>query len=530
MTFGGKETRTRNAYYNTFIQPATSCHVTIPMLTDALKRHSATRPNDLALWWSESDGEVLGQPTNRFLCWRELDAITQFIAVRLQGLDRSLEKPFAHTTQGTPHDVLFALACYRAGAIEVPIDSAGGSQYINACRKVVESHWISDSTKAAWIGESSLEPNLPETIGRETIQRSPQSDALILFTSGTSGPAKGVVLSHQSLLLNAKAKLKALPQSRQSRRLAVLSIAHSYARTCDLGTWLISGCVLAIGRGFDGWERLAKRIQPTHCNTVPSLASRLMQQVERIPSLQYLGCGGAALSSEAYAAFRSRGIVPIQGYGLTEAAPVIASQTPRDSIPGRCGQIVDGWESRLSDTGQLFVRGKHQMSRYWMRPDETSRRIDEDGWLDTGDVVSTCPASGQIKVLGRADDRITLANGHCVDPLPIETTAKQTRGVDHALLDFRADQRSLLLWVLRNPMSRQETIDGQGLLTNLNEFPAWSRPSEIRQVTFSTTQQRQFCNHKGVLRRKPTLTWLRSLPASDWTRISVPPPPGTFAS
>ena len=259
-----------------------------------------------------------------------------------------------------------------------------------------------------------MNESLASVLGDETPTaipiKSPDDDALILWTSGTTGNPKGVVHSHRSLLQNAKAKLQAVPQRVDDHRLTLLSVAHAYARTCDLGTWLISGCTLSIGRGFGGWLKLAPDRRPTLCNLVPSLASQILDQDEGLGCLRLLGCGGAAMSKEQFQSWTERGVRVIQGYGLTETGPVISSQTPSNSIPGHAGRLVDGWQSRI-EHGRLFVRGPHLLTRYWNNPDETAAKLDSQGWFDTGDLVEINSSSGQLRILGRADDRLVLVNG-----------------------------------------------------------------------------------------------------------------------
>jgi long-chain acyl-CoA synthetase len=266
----------------------------------------------------------------------------------------------------------------------------------------------------------------------------------VLWTSGTTGVPRGVTLSSQNLVGNAAAKLIAVPQSHSDRRLCVLPLSHAYARTCDFGTWLLSGCELAIAFGYSGLARLSPEFRPTLINVVPSLAERLLQDAELqgLDQLRLLGCGGAGLSEAAFDRWHARGVTVIQGYGLTEASPVICSATPQDARAGFVGRFVQGWESAIRDQ-QLFVRGPHVMLGYWNDPQATARRIDRDGWLATGDLVQHDGESGQLKILGRADDVIVLPTGKKIHPATVERSAEQVAGVGHAMLTY---DRTLQLW------------------------------------------------------------------------------------
>ncbi len=163
-----------------------------------------------------------------------------------------------------------------------------------------------------------------------------------------------MTLSYDNLFQNASGKLLAVPQTPGDVRLTLLPIWHAYARTCDLITWLLSGCSLAIGFGFADWLRLAPIVRPTLINTVPSMAQRIADTefASRSTSrLHLLGCGGAAMSEALFDPFTDRGITVIQGYGLTEASPVICSATPQNARPGYVGCPIAGCETRITKRG-----------------------------------------------------------------------------------------------------------------------------------------------------------------------------------
>jgi long-chain acyl-CoA synthetase len=188
---------------------------------------------------------------------------------------------------------------------------------------------------------------------------SPDQPALILFTSGSSGQPKGVVLSRKNLFTNAYAKLSAVPQDEADVRLTILPLWHAYARTCDMMTWLLSGCTLAIDHGWNGWQRLAPVVFPTLINTVPSVAARLMATAIDSPAackLRLLGCGGAAMTTELFAQFGRRRITVIQGYGLTETSPVVCSRIAMEcatGLRGNSGQrLLDACFARRRSRGR----------------------------------------------------------------------------------------------------------------------------------------------------------------------------------
>lgn len=328
----------------------------------------------------------------------------------------------------------------------------------------------------------------------------PDEPESILYTSGTTDTPKGVVLSHANLLSNAQAKLAALGQRPDDRRLTVLPLSHAYARTCDLGTWLLSGCALSATSAWQGWMHYGPRVQPTLINTVPAFAERLLSHIEpaALGSLRMLGCGGAAMSEDVYQAFAERSITVIQGYGLTEAGPVIASATPQNSRPGYVGTAAERVQVKLDASGQLLCRSPGVMLGYYNDPQTTSQVL-IDGWLHTGDLVHIDPQDGQLQIGGRCDDLIVLSSGHNVMPGPIEARLCQIDGISHAML-FRGPQGELQLWVndlwQRAPHELQHQID-----LALLDTPGYARPRQVNRSQIELSQAAGTITAKGTIRR-----------------------------
>ncbi|TWT83375.1 Long-chain-fatty-acid--CoA ligase [Planctomycetes bacterium CA13] len=404
--------------------------------------------------------------------WSQLATFVDSTACYLQRrIADSTNTPrhLGYLSRNSLDDVVLTLAAAKLGAINVPLNELAGEAHALVLWQRVGGHWIDEAE--AKLASSSPAKNL------EFPNNAPSSPALILWTSGTSGTPKGVVLSHQSLASNASAKLGAVPQSIEDVRLTCLPLSHAYARTCDFGTWLLSGCTLALTRGFDGWRRLASEVHPTMANVVPSVADRLLEGDPSelgLSRLRVLGVGGAGLSAEAFERWKQRGVVVTQGYGCTETAPVICSATPRDAAAGRVGKPVEGWETQIRN-GRLFVRGKHLMLGYWQDADATRKRIDSDGWFDTGDLVNIDQASGQYRILGRDDEVIVLPNGHKVYPASIEAIANSLPDVRHAVL--RQERGQLHLWI----ESENNKPLTERILAALSDRASWEIPKKIHR-------------------------------------------------
>lgn len=129
--------------------------------------------------------------------------------------------------------------------------------------------------------------------------------------------------------------------------------------------------------------------------------------------------GGAALPPDTARIFIGLGVTVLQGYGLTETSPVISVNRPEDNLPASVGTALQGVETRIGANGALQVRGPMVMQGYWKNPEATRAMIDEEGWLDTGDVVRIEP-SGHIFITGRIKEILVLSNGEKVPPAEIE--------------------------------------------------------------------------------------------------------------
>ena len=463
-------------------------------LLQAFVHQVARRPNELALLTIDGGGLL------RFT-WRELAGFVAgraaYFAERFSQTDAP--RYVGYAANNSFQDVLTALACMASAAIEFPMDARLGETAERMFHDRVGGHWIPDLPLKTSMQIESLR------VASESI--AVDQPSLVLWTSGTTARPKGVTLTHRNLCGNAQAKLSAVPQYDDDVRLTSLPLCHAYARTCDFGTWLLSGCTLAVGLGFDAWQALARHASPTIANVVPSLAKRLLKSdpaAVGCDRLRLLGCGGAAMNETDFLAWESRGVTVIQGYGLTEASPVICSATPEDAQPGFVGSFVDGWEHEIRD-GQLFVRGEHVMHGYWNDERSTSERI-HDGWLTTGDMVEQA-SSGQIKILGRADDMIVLPNGRKLHPQLIEREIEQIDAVDHAMVVFT--QGSLAVWIDGD----SNLVDQSTISQQLADRPAWQRPRAIHFFDPPLSQSSGELTAKGNIRRAAAIQ--RCQPRSD---------------
>ena len=439
-------------------------------LYEAFQHQVHSRPDAVAL--------LLDSPGSQACrcSWHALSVVVDRTASRLATLTSNTTSRhcITHSSANSDPDIVIALASLKLGLTEAPLDSRIGEDELLRRRTYLDGIWVDDQFKQQIASElieatdrsSTYESSHntcsnPMPAGSASNPQPPSEKAsLILWTSGTTSEPLAVQLSAESLHSNASAKLRAVPQEQSDVRLTMLPLSHAYARTCDFGTWLLSGCTLAICLGYQNMLRRLQEVKPSLINTVPAIASRMLHDsLQSIDKLRLLGCGGAPLDHTSFTEWSVRGVTVIQGYGLTEAGPVISSATPSNAMPGLVGEPVAGWEIAIKQ-GQLFVRGPHSMLGYLKQPEATQTRMTDDGWLATGDLVERDRKTQQLKILGRVDDVIVLASGHKIYPATIEREIEQIDGIQHALLHHGG---SLQLWLNLDAKTTLAMIQSEAL-------------------------------------------------------------------
>jgi long-chain acyl-CoA synthetase len=275
-------------------------------------------------------------------------------------------------------------------------------------------------------------------IQQEALANTKSSDlATILYTSGTTGEAKGVMLSHNNLASNALGCCTAFETTIEDVRLSWLPWSHIFARTCDLYTWLVRGSQLAIVENREQIIASCGQVRPTLLNGVPYFFEKVKQGLTDAGKLgsvspggpthlqQLFGgnmraccSGGAALPDHVAEFYFQQGMPLLQGYGLTESSPVISISTPKHYKVGTSGRALDDVEIRIADDGEILTRGPHVMLGYWNDPKGTAEVI-RDGWLYTGD-FGQLDAEGYLHITGRKKELIVTAGGKNIAPVFLE--------------------------------------------------------------------------------------------------------------
>lgn len=458
-----------------------------------------------------------------WLTWGQLGVLAAKWVAAVQQL--SLQ-PGQHVASCLPNAldwILLDIALQSLGLVHVAIDpreTLVQRQYLieySQARYVLDSstNLLRESLRTEFLGTEFLStPHATIAASRRLAERVDESAAAqMLFTSGSAGTPKGVLLSHRNLLTNAQAKLSAAPQQPSDLRLNLLPFAHAYARTCELSAWILSRSRLAIATSWADMQRQARLLRPTLINVVPFLAERLAEVLERDPQalggqLRLLQVGGAALPTDLWERLRRIGLPPLQGYGLTEAAPVVCSNQAGQQRPASVGPPVNGVDVRLDNSGVLWCRGPNVMLGYWRNPAATEASLD-NGWLCTGDLAEFT-ADGHVRILGRASQQIVLSTGYNVSPELIERELCGLAGIERALVFGHGQPHVVaLLWRSSaqpaSERSREETDCLKSwqvrIAEQLSRFPRHAIPSRFAWIESPLTLESGLLTVKGSPRR-----------------------------
>lgn len=282
----------------------------------------------------------------------------------------------------------------------------------------------------------------------------PTSVATILYTSGTTGEPKGVMLTQRNLISNAVSTVEMFranddpPRTDYSDkvRLNFLPLSHIFARTCDLYIWLVEGSQLAIAESRETVIADAAAVKPTFMNGVPYFYDRVRRGLEdkgvlHQPGIlrQVLGgrieqccSGGAALPEHLFDYFQTQGVPLLQGYGLSESSPVISISTPKTVRRGSAGKPIPGVDVKIAEDGEILTRGPHVMAGYY-KNDKATAEILKDRWLYTGD-YGRIDEDGFLYITGRKKEIIVTSGGKNVAPVYLESLLTQDPLILQALV------------------------------------------------------------------------------------------------
>jgi long-chain acyl-CoA synthetase len=265
-----------------------------------------------------------------------------------------------------------------------------------------------------------------------------------MYTSGTTGNPKGVMLTHGNLLSNALAMHEAFLIPADALMFSWLPYSHIYARTVDHYENLMAGTLLCLAESADTLIQNLVEIQPTHITAVPRFYEKVLSSVtcsnaEKMagdlrkifgPRIDVLSSGGAPLPLPVTEAYHAAGLLLLQGYGLTETSPVISFNCKARFKIATVGLPIPEVEVKIAPDGEVLTRGPHVMKGYWKNPEASAEAI-RDGWLHTGD-LGQLDEDGFLTITGRKKELLVLSNGKKVVPSFIEGLLIADECIDQA--------------------------------------------------------------------------------------------------
>lgn len=277
---------------------------------------------------------------------------------------------------------------------------------------------------------ASLRQLIAEHAGSFSVALDESKLCAILFTSGTTGKSKGVMLTHKNLTDNAVCLDMKIKQGTVS--MTLLPIHHAYCFTMDILKGIYIGLVISINDSIMHVSKNLKLFKPEIILVVPlvleSIYDKLVNTTSLIPKkmiakaafggkLNTICSGGAYLNPELIDGFKEYGITILQGYGMTECSPVISTNLAWNMKKESVGKLIPNCEAKVVEE-EIWVKGSSVMMGYYQMPEETAAVL-EDGWLKTGD-LGYVDEDGFVYITGRKKNLIILKNGENVSPEEIE--------------------------------------------------------------------------------------------------------------
>ncbi|MBE2315533.1 long-chain fatty acid--CoA ligase [Solirubrobacter sp. CPCC 204708] len=501
-------------------------------MADTAQRSSAAEERSLGgLALAAADrhsGDAMRAPGRPAITYAEFGRAIREIAGGLAALGVEPGDPVAILCGTIPEWTLADFGAFCAGAVVVPVyhtNSPEECEYVlqHSGAKVV---LLEDAEQAAKV--AAVRPNLPELehvvvltgeapdaitladlrgrgvengeqVARERTEAiTPDDTATIVYTSGTTGPPKGCVLSHGNLLYTAGAYIERLElRDKPSIMFQYLPLAHVLARMVSFVTIEVGGTLAFWGGDTKNLAADIAEAQPTHIPTVPRLLEKIMTRVistaegaggakaaifkralstgEKVAKAQREGgsvnplikiqaalghklalskvknalgpndpvliTGAAPIGAEVIEFFYACGVPVLEGYGMTETCAAATLNTLSEIQVGSVGRPLPGTEVSLGDDGEILMRGPHVFKGYHRNQEATDAIIDDDGWLHSGDLGEII--DGYVRITGRKKDLIITSSGKNVSPEMLESALRETRWISQAIA--AGDRRSYLV-------------------------------------------------------------------------------------
>jgi len=366
--------------------------------------------------------------------------------------------------------------CLRAGVVAVPLDVRSAPDFVARVLEMTEpklaflsrqTSTLLEGSRISRVSVEDMEDILEEVVprGNEPVVE-PEDIAELMYTSGTTGDPKGVILTHRNLVSNVTASASMIPVKPFNKLLSLMPLSHMLEQTGGLLVPLYGGAsvVYSASRQPRIIFKTMQSNRVTNLVLVPQALQLFMNAIDREVTAQgkegwwrflislasfmplrlrrflfrsvhrrlggrlvFMVSGGAYLDPELARKWAILGIPILQAYGATETAPVITTNTFDDKKPSSVGRALPGQEVRIAADGEVLTRGPNVTPGYWRNPEATAAAF-EDGWYKTGD-LGYLDQKGYLYLKGRKRDLIVLANGQNVYPEDLETVLGNQPGV-----------------------------------------------------------------------------------------------------
>jgi long-chain acyl-CoA synthetase len=410
----------------------------------------------------------------------------------------------------------------------------------------------------------------------------PDDLATIIYTSGTTGEPKGVMLTHANLVADLRGAAPSLDLSQEDVALSFLPLSHAFERMVAY-IYLFAGVSIVFAETFDTIARDMLKVRPTVLTGVPrvyeKLNARIVEAGQSAPGvkgkifqwainagmarsgavlrgrtpgpitqlkaaigdrlvfatireklggrLRFAASGSAPLAANTLEFFYGIGIPVIEGYGLTETAPILTFNPRNAPRLGTVGKAIPGVELRIAPDGEILARGPNVMQGYFNKPDATAEAL-QDGWVHTGD-VGQLDADGYLTITDRKKDLLVTSGGKKIAPQPIEGILKRSPLVSEAVIlgdrrkyaaalivpDFTVLERRLKD-LGRPPSSRDELVTRPDVIALYDEIvDALNRElSQFERIKRIALLPSEFTVESGEL--TPTLKVKRKVVEQKW--------------
>ncbi|APH73787.1 long-chain fatty acid--CoA ligase [Aquibium oceanicum] len=384
------------------------------------------------------------------------------------------------------------------------------------------------------IGRDFLKAN-PNRFDEEIARSDPKETAILVYTSGTTGPPKGAMISHENIIVSIIGSVLTLPVDDSDEQLCFLPLCHILERLISVFTPIGLCSTVNFAESpetvFDNvrevsphvftavprvWEKVYSRVTIMANDAAPlgrwayrqaiatgMARARALENGDPVPTgtrLAYafwdfmvlknlrrmLGfdrlrrgtTGAAPISPDLLKWYQAVGIKVLEGYGMTESSGVISVNLIEENKTGSVGKVVPGGHLRISPEGEIQYKGANVFKGYWNKPEKTAESISEDGWLGTGD-VGRLDNEGFLFVTGRLKDIIITAGGKNITPAEIENRLKFSPYVSDAVVI--GDKRKFLSCLI---MIDQENVEkfAQERRVPFNDFRSLCAAQEVRDL------------------------------------------------